>query len=112
MERIEDAAQHSSENIFIPASVKQEPESESETVEEDMNYVFDHQVIKAELKDDSDDTDAAMCDKFEACDPETAGRGVDGGLRGRLKKEETSPDSEGKVLFWKREFCFCFFRSM
>ena len=33
--------------------------------------------------------------KLEAGDPEAAGRGVDGGLRGRLKVEKSSPDPTG-----------------
>ena len=75
---IKDAAQNSSGNSLIPASVKQEPKSDSETDEENMNNVLDYQVIKAQLKNDSDCTDAVMRDsdidedlvvKFEVGDP-------------------------------------------
>ena len=43
------------------------------------------------------DIDEALTVKFEAGDPEMAGCGVDGSLRGRLKEEETSLDSNGNL---------------
>ena len=106
MEKTGNAAHYFSGNIFIPASVKQEPESDCETNEENTNNVLDYQVMKAEPKDCSDDSDSAMLDsdedeaskvKVEAGDPKMGSRGVDGGLRGRLKEEETSPDPNGNL---------------
>ena len=105
MEMIEDTAQHPSENIFIPTSVKQEPKSDSETDEENMNNALDYQVIKAEPKDDSDGSDAAMYNSeddealnitFQLGEPEIVGDGVDYGFGKRLK-EETSLDSNGNL---------------
>ena len=103
METFEDSAQCSSEPVLVQTSVKQEPVSDSETdLEQDINK--SDQTIKAEPQDGSDGSDAAMygsdCDqdlsvKLEAGDPEAAGRGVDGGLRGKLKEEETSPHPYG-----------------
>ena len=46
-----------------------------------------------EMLDSKDNLDLSV--KSEAGDPEAAGRGVDGGLRGRLKGEESSPDPNG-----------------
>ena len=106
MERTEDTATQSSGKMFISASVKQEPKSDSETDEENMNNVLDYQVIKAESKDESDVSDAAVYNneddealkiKFEAGDPETVGHGVDYGFGKRLKEEETSLDSNGNL---------------
>ena len=114
MERIEEAAHYFSGNIIMPTLVKEEPESDYETNEENTNNILDCQVMKAEPKNCSDDSDAAMHHsdedeglkvKLEAGDPEKDGRGVDGGLRGRLKEEETSPDPNGNL----NNFFFLFF---
>ena len=97
---MEDTAQNSNENVFIPTSVKEEPESDCETGEENTNNVLDYQVIKAELKDGSDaamydcDDDEVWKVAFKEGDSEMVCRGVDGSLKGRLK-EETSPDPNG-----------------
>ena len=105
MEGIEDTAQYSSWNNVIPTSLKQEPEYDCETsFEQNMNNVLDYQILKAEPKDGSDGSDVVMCDgdealevKLESEDPETAGCGVDGSLRGKFKEEETSQDPNGNL---------------
>ena len=51
MERIEDAAHCSSDDIFIPTSVKQEPETDYETdFDQNVNNDLDYQVIKADFE--------------------------------------------------------------
>ena len=109
MKKMEGTAQFSSGNMFVQITVKEEPELIGETdFKQNISNVLDYQAVKSEQKDASNVFDAAMWEreskqilnfKIEAGDPEMVGRGVDCGLKGRLKKEETSQDPEGNLNF-------------
>ena len=79
--------------------IKIEPQCEHKLKMEDLKNVL----VKPEFQDVCHtemrlgEYNQAINIKLEAGDPEAAGRGVDGGLRGRLKEEETSPDPEGNL---------------
>ena len=77
---------HKSIQDIQDPSVKTEPQDGSDT----------------EMLDSEDDLNLPI--KFEAGDPEAAGRGVDGGLRGRLKNEDVANLGIDKF----RYFCFLF----
>ena len=109
MEKIKDTAQFKSGNVFVQNTVKKEPEVIGETgFKQNINNVLDYRAVKSEQKDAYNASDAAMWEseskqifnfKIEAGDPEMVGRGMDCGLKGRIKEEETSQDSEVKNLF-------------
>ena len=88
-------------------TIKAEPQDGSDGPHAAMYDSYGDQDVSVKLEvDGSDGPHATMYDsygdqdlsvKLEVGDPEAAGRGVDGGLRGRLREEEqdTSPHPNG-----------------